>query len=323
MKFRLLARLISLPAASCAVHAADLAIPANGVDLTGTKHLQQTRKIMLPGVYVEVMNWGKITSVTSTSALQTLGGAANGAAKAEMEVAVPADLDMLQSVAAELYQDLATKLRAAGWEVVTYAEVRNDPVMKKVSLVDSDPKLGVPVRKVKTSKQELHYTVAAPLGMPVIDPGMTMPMWNIRALLKEINATGLETVYRFDPVALKATGRHGMGGTNYAETEAHANLMLAHAQAQFATAKMFPGSIRLKKPLVVESEIGVVKKTKDVSPEFENRLSKALTYIGGGQISKSKGLYVCELDPVRLKPALLAAGKAFNDEIVKGAGKAP
>ncbi|HYP18401.1 MAG TPA: hypothetical protein VEQ65_14410, partial [Opitutus sp.] len=60
----------------------------------------------------------------------------------------------------------------------------------------------------------------------------------------------------------------------------------------------------------------------DASPQFANNLSKALSYIGGGSINASKGLYVCELDQTALRASLLAAGKAFNDEVVRGLSSA-
>lgn len=319
MKFHLLALLSPLLISSHAFGQTSetaFTIPAKELDFTGVKHTKQAKRVLLPSVYLEVMNWGKITSVTQTSALQTLGGAANSSARSTMEVAVPADTAMLRAVADELYTDLAAKLKAKGWEVVTYADVKDHPVLTGVKKEPIEPKLGLPMRKVSLGKQKMHYTIATPEGMPVIDPGMTIPLFNIRALLKERDVMGLETTYRFDPVALTAKGRHGIG-SNSASTEAQANLVLAHAQATFSTPKGMPGWVRLKKPLAVERGIGDIKKAADVSPRFANGLSAALSLIGGGAISSKKGLYVCELETDALKASLLSAGKAFNDEIAK------
>jgi hypothetical protein len=66
--------------------------------------------------------------------------------------------------------------------------------------------------------------------------------------------------------------------------------------------------------------VGEIKKTSDASPNVANGLSKGLSMIAGGAINSSKGLYVAELNQDALKASLLAAGKAFNDEIVKGLG---
>ncbi|HYP18144.1 MAG TPA: hypothetical protein VEQ65_13105, partial [Opitutus sp.] len=113
---------------SAAASAPAFSIPAKQVDVTGAKYLKPSQRILLPTLNVEVLNWGKITSVTQTSALQMLGGANNSTARSTREVAVPADVTALRAVAGELYDDLAAKLRAAGWDVVTHAEAKSDPV---------------------------------------------------------------------------------------------------------------------------------------------------------------------------------------------------
>ena len=239
-----------------------------------------------------------------------------------MEVAVPSDIAVLRSVAAELYLDLATKFRAAGWEVIVYDDLKSEAAVAGLKQEKVDEKLGAPIRKVNLGKQKMHYTIASPEGMPVLDPGMTMPLWGLRSLVKEKGMHALETTYRFDPVALQGKSRHGIG-SNTASTSAEANLVFSWAQGVFISDKWAPGWIRLKSPIAVVGGIGEVKKAADVSPEFANGLSKALSYIGGGSISSQKGLYVCDLDQAALKKSLLTAGTAFNDELVRGFGPVP
>lgn len=296
-------------------------IPAKQIDITGAKYLKTAPRILLPTVNLEVMNWGKITSVTQTSALQTLGGASNSSARSTMEVAVPSDVAALRAIADELYQDLATKLRAAGWEVLTYEETKTDPVLSGIRQESVDPKLGAPLRKVNLGKQKMHYTIATPPGMPALDPGMTTPLWGLRSMLKDREAHALETTYRFDPVALQGQSRHGIGH-NTASTNAEANLVLSFAQASFLSNKSAGGSIRLKNAIAVTGGVGEIKKMADASPHLANGISQALSLIAGGAISSKKGLYLCELDHEALKANLLLAGKTFNDEIVRGIASA-
>ncbi|WP_438483148.1 hypothetical protein [Oleiharenicola lentus] len=296
-------------------------IPADEIDITGAKYLKSSKRMLLPSVNVEVMNWGKITSVVSTSALQSLGGAKNSSARSTMEVAVPSNVAMLRGVASELYDDLATKLRAAGWEVLTYDEAKSDPILSGIKQELTDAKLGAPVRKVNLGKQKMNYTIATPPGMPAMDPGMTMPMFGLRSLLKARDTHSLETTYRFDPIAMQGERRHGIG-SNTASTSAAANLALAHAQATFVTNKTAFGWVKIKSPIPVAGDVGEIKKAADVSPKVANALSEALSFLGpGGSINASKGLYIAELDEAALKANLLLAGKAFNDEIIKGLGK--
>lgn len=321
----LLACLAALAAftASAQTDAPAFSIPEKQIDVMNIKHLKTAKRILLPTAYVEVLNWGKITSVTQTSALQTLGGASNSTARSTMEVAVPSDVALLRGIADELYLDLATKLRAAGWEVITFDDVKSDPTFAKQKQEDTDPKIGAPVRKVSLGKQKMHYTVVAPTGMPVLDPGMTMPLFGLRSLLKDRETHALETTYRFDPIALTAKGRHGIG-SNTASTAAAANLTLSYAQATFVTSKLAPGNVRIKEPVAVVGDIGEIKKAADVSPQVANAISEALTFLGNaGSISSNKGLYICEVDQPALKTSILLAGKTFNDEIVKGLGKVP
>lgn len=312
--------IVLLGSAAVLASAQSFSIPAKEIDIAGVKHLKTSNQILLPTVNVEVMNWGKITSVVSTSGLQTLGGAKNSSAHSTMEVAVPSDVAMLRGVAQELYLDLATKLRTAGWVVLTYDDTKSDPVLAGIKQEPTDPKLGAPIRKVNLGKRKMQYTIATPPGMPAMDPGMTMAMWGLRSMLKARNTHALETTYRFDPIALQGSKRHGIG-SNTASTNATANLALSHAQATFVTNKIASGWVKLKSSQPVAGDVGEIKKAADASPKVANALSAALSILGpGGSISSSKGLYVAELDEAALKANLLLAGQAFNDEVVKGLG---
>lgn len=302
--------------------AATFSIPDREIDVQFGKTLQRTKRVMIPTVNVEVMNWGKISSVTQTSALQSLGGASNSSVRSTMEVAVPSDAAAFRVVAGELFDDLATKLRAAGWEVTPQEEMKSEPTVAGLKQENVDVNLGAPMRKVTVGKQKMHYTVVAPAGMPVIDGGMLSPLWPLRNTLRDRNTNGLHVYYRFDPVALQGQSKHGIG-RNTASTSAEANLVLSAAQGDFITPKGDLGRIRLKNPVAVVGGVGELKKAADVSPELANGISKALSFLGGGSITSQKGLYVCELDHAALKASLLVAGKAFNDEIVQAFGKAP
>lgn len=305
---------------TCFASEPEFSIPPKQIDLTGVKYLKTSNRILLPTVNVEVLNWGKITSVTQTSALQTLGGASNSTSRSTMEVAIASDVPALRLVAGELYTDLATKLRAAGWEVITYDEAKSNPVLANIRQESADPKLGAPVRKVNLGKQKMNYTQAAPPGMPTMATGMTMQMWGLRSMLTELGTHALETTYRFDTVALEAKSRHGFS-TNTASTSAQANLVLAHADGFFLSSKLAGGWVRLKSPVAIVGDIGEIKKIEDASPTAANALSKGLSILaGGGEINSKKGIYVAELNQDALKASILTAGKAFNDEIVKGIG---
>lgn len=310
---------LALPAVAFAQDPA-FSIPPKQLDVTGVKYLKTSKKILLPTVNVEVLNWGKITSVTQTSALQTLGGASNSTSRSTMEVAIASDVPALRAVAAELYTDLAAKLRAAGWEVITYDEAKSNPVLANIRLDAMDPEIGAPVRKVNLGKQKMHYTQATPPGMPSMATGMTMPMWGLRSMLTEMGTHALETTYRFDTVALEAKSRHGLT-TNTASTSAQANLVLAYADGFFLSSKLAGGWVRLKSPQAIVGDIGEIKQVEDATPRAANALSKGLSVLGGGgAINSTKGIYVAQLNQSALKASILAAGKAFNDEIAKNLG---
>ncbi len=313
--------LLSLASATLA-HAAettaDFTIPAKQLDITGAKHFAKTTKrVLILGVNLEVMNWGKISSVTQTSALQTLGGASNSSTRSTLEIAVPSDVAALRSVADALYADLTAKLTAAGYEVVLFEKVAGTAAILGASTESVDPKLGAATRKVTLGKQKMSYTIATPAGMPTFTWGMTMPLFSLRSVLKEQDANALELTYRFDPVALQGKSRHGIT-SNSASTSAEANLVFAFGQASLLTPKIMPGWVRLKSPVPVLGGVGEIKKIEDASPALANGISSALSLIAGGAINSKKGIYLCELDQPALNASLLLAGKAFNDEVVRG-----
>jgi hypothetical protein len=308
--------------AHAADSAADFAIPTKQLDISGVKYLKGSKRVLVLGVNLEVMNWGKISSVTQTSALQTLGGASNSSTRSTLEIAVPSDVAALRAVAGELYADLTAKLTAAGWEVIPFEKVAGTATILGAKTEPVDAKLGAPTRKVNLGKQKMSYTIATPAGMLPFNWGMTMPFWTIRSVLKEQDANALELTYRFDPVALQGKSRHGIM-SNTASTSAEANLVLAFGQGTFLSPKFAPGWVRLKTPVPVVGGVGEVKKIEDASPALANGISAALSLIAGGAINSKKGIYICEIDQPALNASLLLAGKTFNDEVVKNmtAGK--
>ena len=48
--------------------------PPKGVDFTGVKYLKESKKIVIPTLYIRMMDWGRVTAVTQTSALQSMAG---------------------------------------------------------------------------------------------------------------------------------------------------------------------------------------------------------------------------------------------------------
>lgn len=297
--------------------------PPKKVNFVAIKYLKPAKRVIVPTVYVRMMNWGRISSVVQTSALQSLSGKANSSARSTMEVAAPIEVALVREIADALYADLVRQLRAQGLEVLTHEDIKTNPTIAGLRAEAPDPAYGVPLEKVTLGKSKARYLRVAPTGLPNIDAPIQGPLWPMRSVFKELDGHGLIVTYTFDPVALQAEKRHGIG-SNTASTNANASLQLAAGSlAHVLTSKGALAGIGVSESVIVAERVGAIVPVADVSPRYANALSAALGELTkSGSISSKKGLYALEADSPLLRDHAIAGGRAFNEVIAQTLGNA-
>jgi hypothetical protein len=312
------------------LHAADNATAASAVtadalwgnspkaiEYFNVKFLKESKKIVLPTLYIRMMNWGRVSAVTQTSALQSMAGRRDSTVRDTKEIVATMEPEFVRGVANELYADLAAKLRASGYEVVTHDEAKSNAILAALPLEKIDPKTGAVSDEVNMGKVRFRYMKIAPDGMPVYDPPIQGPLWPMRNALKELGAHAMIVTYTFEPIVMEAESKRGIS-SNTAHAKTTARLQLANANALFLNAKAAGGTIQTKEARRLTDNVGDIVPVADVSPSTANALSSALGGLfGGGSIKSRKNLLALEPNKDLMREYMLAGGKAFNDIVAR------
>lgn len=108
--------------------------PTKGIEYFNVTFVKESKRIVLPTLYIRMMDWGRVTAVTQTSALQWMAGRRDSTVRDTKEIVASVDQELVRSVAAELYADLAAKLRTTGYEVVTHEEAKSNAILAALPL---------------------------------------------------------------------------------------------------------------------------------------------------------------------------------------------
>jgi hypothetical protein len=291
--------------------------PVKGVEFFGVKNLKESKKIVVPTLYIRMMDWGRVTAVTQTSALQSMAGRRDSTVRDTKEIVASVDPELVRGIANDLYADLTQKLRGIGYEVMTHDDVKSHATFAALPLEKPDPKTGVVSDSVNMNKVRFRYMKIAPQGMPVYDPPIQGPLWPMRHALKELGTGAMIITYTFEPLVMESESKRGIS-SNSAHAKATATLRLASGSAEFVNPKYAGGVIRTKEPRGLNDNVGDIVPVANVSPKTANALSAGLgSLFGGGSISSRKNLLALEANPERLREYMLAGGKAFNDVVVR------
>lgn len=306
LKF-VLAALCLLPGAVSAQDQAVFANPAKQIESTGSVRAEQ-RVVIVPTLQVKWMTYGKVSKTASPHAFQQN----TRAARSTTEVVGTADSTALIALSQTLYDDLVTRLQAAGWQVVTAQDLASTaPEWKTIPV---DPELGLAADEFKYDA-ERRYAVAAPAGMPVLKTiagGLFLHPGNnvaINKLAKDRGALVLVPTYVFDTAELDQSTRQGFDNVT-ATTSARAALLIDGSANISAPRGMLTISIR--EPVTVAEDVGELRK---MDGGGDDRFTATMRFLGG--LAKvSKAAYALVPDAERLTSEATRAGGAFNAEIV-------
>lgn len=225
--------------------------------------------------------------------------------KSSKEIFAPFDQAVLERVLVALQDDLVARFEAAGWQAMTAGELGTDvPQMKTLK---PDAELGLPLLKYNdTVNAQDHVVISLPGTAPVDSKAISNGM-AIQRFLKGKKGLNANIVYTFAPGTVGETDSRMLG------TEAGAGLWF-NARADFIGAERGGwGNINTKpEGLVVVPDIGTLG---EIAGSKAGTAENVIRFIGGmGGVDRTG--YQMTPDWAKAEAAMLAAGKAFNAELV-------
>jgi hypothetical protein len=294
-----------------------LAIACLGVCAVAPVQAQEATAVTLPAKQMEAYMGriqGKEAQIAYLPAMQlrwavrskaTATGGVFRKHKSSKEILAPFDQAVLERVLAALQDDLAERFRAAGWQARTAAELGSD--VPQLKTLKANAELGVPVLKLDNTVNAQDFVVVALPGRAPVDTKAISNGMAIQRFLKGKQGLHASIVYEFAPGTVAETDSRMLG------TEAGAGLWF-NARADFIGAERGGwGNINTKpEGLVVAPDIGTLG---EIAGSKAGTAENVIRFIGGmGGVDRTG--YQMTPDWARAEAAMLAAGKAFNAELV-------
>lgn len=225
--------------------------------------------------------------------------------KSSKEILAPFEKVVLERVLVALQDDLAERFRAAGWQAKTAAELGSD--VPQLKTLKTNAELGVPVLKLDNTVNAQDFVVVSLPGSAPVDTKAISNGMAIQRFLKGKQGLNANIVYEFAPGTVGETDSRMLG------TAAGAGLWF-NARADFIGAERGGwGNINTKpEGLVVAPDIGTLA---EIAGSKAGTAENVIRFIGGmGGVDRTG--YQMSPDWARAEAAMIAAGKAFNAELV-------
>jgi hypothetical protein len=148
----------------------------------------------------------------------------------------------LQGLARAVQDDLVARLRAAGFKVLLWDDIKSDPAAASLERRKTNEDWGMPTSDAKNGRT---YVVAAPGDEQVFAGALTTPTRQFLDIAKKMgNAAVLIPEYYFNSPDIK-TKKGGGGYSATIEVDADPSLRMAPAIAWFSNAKGDGGMIQM------------------------------------------------------------------------------
>lgn len=285
--------------------------------------------VVVPSAYVKFLVDGKVFVSKQGSALSTLGGGSANSVKASAKYKVNGmDKALAQSIAKQAYDDFVSKLRAAGYTVLTYNDIKDRDFVKGAAREKNDATWGLPTESVGSDT----YIVAAPSDEQSFKYSLNGGQFSEFIRLGKPKFTDATIVIpNYTVVAPQVWGETG-GGYNRIEagikTGEGMNLQYAGVTWMGKPKTRMGGGnapgVVIKNPMInVTAKVGDMVKAADTTPTAANALSKGLSLLtGAGSISASSAEYTFTLDRNAYTSGALKAIGDFNNEVARAAAGA-
>ncbi|MDO8757189.1 MAG: hypothetical protein Q7J64_04200 [Elusimicrobiota bacterium] len=279
------------------------------LDVSGAKSFRDSDTLVVPTAYLRLTVDGKAAAVSDSNAFSTDTSNARVTLKYKIN---GVDKALAQEISKAAYEDFVAKLRAAGYKVLTYDDIKDQ--ISDLTRYSKDEAYDLPV--------DAGQLVVTPTDEMAIKPGMG---GNIVAPYQRFGKSKLKegtliipTFTITSPLAKAETS----GST--ANLQLFPSMALTAGSVAFMTHGGGWGSAKLKKVVFGLSEnVGTIVKTADTSPSVANALTKTFAILGGvGGTNRKSAAYTMTVDRAAYRDAAVKGLTQFNDELAKVAADA-
>ncbi len=312
---------LALVAALPLAFAADKPVtPVYKVEAGGAKNFGDSPVIIVPTVFLRLPVAGKVSVAQSGSALSGVGrtGGANTVRASAHYVVSGLDKALAQQIAKKVYDDFVGRLRAAGYTVKTYEDIKDLDAVKNAQRTAPDAAWGLPIEKDGFGANVL--LVATPTDEQNFKSGMASGVFNQFAKYgKSILGEGTILMPTYVITSPQVWGEKGAGySTISAGINAAPGMNLASAIVPLLTQKGAWGDAKLKGQAINVSEKVGELAMQDTTSNAGNAISTALSMISGaGKIVGKSANYQFTIDPAAYEAGVLAGTGGFNAEAAK------
>lgn len=283
--------------------------------------------VVVPTAYVKFLVQGK-TSISSKGGYQ-IGKDSNTVKASAKYTVVGIDKAFARQISKRVYDDFVAKLRAAGYKVLTYDDIKDLDGIKKAARDKGDAAWGLPMETPRGTSDD--YIVAAPSDAQQFEVGMRGVFWEFSSMGKPIikDATVIIPTY-----TITSPQVWGKGDASYSTISAEINtapgMNLFSAYAAWMGAPKtrmgggnHPGVMTKAQVINITEKAGEMVKSADTTSNVANAISKGLSLLGGGgSITGSSAEYTFTLDRNAYMAGVLKGTGEFNDVVGKVAAAA-
>jgi hypothetical protein len=285
--------------------------------------LDTNKTLLVPTAYVTLVTEGRVAAAKQSGFFQS--GNASAKAAASYKVA-GLDKAFAQQLAQAVLDDLVTQLRAAGYTVLTYADVKDRDVVKAAQRETSAGPMGLPtkteggntlVTAAPSDEQHFKSSFAGGEFAEFMGGGKS----------RFADATLILPQYTFFAPQAWAEGSRGYKSVS-AEVNVAAGMTLVSAGAYWMgqpKSRMMRGApgVATRQFVIVSEKTGELSKTADTTPQTANAVSSLLsTLTGAGNIQSSSSEYLLSIDRDAYRAGVLNGARGFNAEVAKAAAAA-
>lgn len=277
------------------------------VELGYAKTFKGTKRVIVATTFLNISVAGEASGFVQR------GG---GSAKAKSKFVVNGvDKAFAQALAQKAYDETVASFREAGWEVLTYDDIKSHEDVAGHDRLKKDAAWDMPTKKEGGNL----FIVATPRDEMALDDFNRMN-WKLRKVAKEREAMVYIPSYTFIAPQLWVETSRGYKSSSVAVNSAPGITLMPGGIMAYTINHKAAGGLfnNLEQYVHLADDAGVISEATDTSPDFANALSKSLSALtGGGSIAKNSTFFGYTLNREKYEAAVLGTISNFNDAVAK------
>lgn len=280
--------------------------------------LSANKTLLIPTAYVTLVTDGRVAVAKQSGMLQQGNASAQAAANFKVN---GIDKVYAQHLAKAAQDNLVEQLRAAGYTVLTYGDVRDRELFRNAAR-ESGP--------TSASEGGLNTFTVAPTDEQLFKNSLVGGQFSefiSGGKTRIADATLLIPQYVFHAPQAWAEGSRGYSSVSATTNVVH-GMNMAHARVTWMgqpVSRMMrgiPGVATTKAVINVGEKVGDLSVGTDASPTAANALSGALSMFGAGNIQRTVTNYELTINREEFAAAVMNGVHNFNAEVAKVAATA-